>query len=1676
MRTLICLLILASLNLVLPATRPLAATADQLILIGAAKMDITPEYPVRLTGYASRKGPSVLPGLKIWAKALAIGSDADGPALLITVDNCGVGRNVVEEVAARLKRKANIARERIAVSSSHSHNAPQTIGFAEYIFVQDLPADQQAAIERYTRELTDKIEQVALDALKDRKPGRLFWSEGQVGFAANRRTKGGPVDHSVPVLCARDLDGKLRAVVANYACHCTTLGGEFNQTCGDWAGFAGEALERDNSGAVALVTIGCGADSNPSPRGGADFGLGFSKQHGQALAAQASLLLANPMTPLNAKPEFRTKRIELPFQPHFTRDQWEKRATNSGIVGFHAKKYLARLDRGEKLPATLPYLVQTWNFGDKLALVFLGGEVVVDYSLRLKREFDPKRLWVTAYANDVPCYIPSKRILTEGGYEAVDSLWYYGRPQQLAPETEDLIVATVHELLPKSFLFDEKRAEFPPPKSPAEALASMRTKPGLEVELVASEPLIVDPVAIDWGADGKLWVVEMRDYPMGMDGKWKPGGRVKFLEDLNGDGKFDASDRATVFLDDLPFPTGVTAWNKGVLVCAAPDIIYAEDTNGDGKADKVEKLFSGFYTDNYQARVNSLQLGLDGWFYGANGLLGGVIRGMANGKEVNIRGQDFRFKPDTREFEPASGVTQQGRVRDDFDNWFGCDNSTLLRNYPLPDHYLRRNPHVPAPDPAVFVPGDADPNQLFPISCTLARFNDLHTANRTTSACGLGIYRDDLLGAEFYGNAFICEPVHNLVHREVLTPEGITFKSHRAPDEKSSEFLASTDSWFRPAQVRTGPDGGLWVVDMYRFLIEHPRWIPADRLAKIDQRAGDDKGRIYRVKRKDVTLRQVPDLTKLNVKQLAAALDSPNGTERDRVHLEFLLRIKEGESDLFLDLFFEPTRKEIVHILLPRMLDATNRPAVIAQVASVLETVGELHGKDASTFMLNRKTELQRFGFQIFEKELDSAFSFPDPNAVFHFELPARTQIALMLGESKKADHGKILAKLLEHDFKDEWMRAALLSSATHHSAALLNAAIALPESPERSDLTKHLIATGAAASEQLEPTLAAILPKAGVAPVSWQLEGLTALLRAVERAEPERGGYAAEVTRLGLQYPTLNDAFAEARRLVEVGRETLGFDKATSQAPVPLTPALSHREREKQSPVVEKSNTQPSTFAPSNQEAATKTLPLPKGEGRGDGKQHEQRTQSVRNVRASEHSAAALAAAIMFLGQHPKSSSSEAQIIAPFVSAAGSESARKAALQALRRIDTPVTTALVLKSWSQHSPALRGEILSLLLSREIWVAELFASIERKTIRPEEVSLPDRQRLLQHSNSSLQAQARKFFLSIAPADRSQVVERYTSSLGPNGSSGKGAEVFAAACASCHTVRGRGHEVGPNLAALRDKDTAYWIKNILDPNAVIEPRFVSYQIETRDGRSLSGIVQAETSTSLTLAQANGIKEQILRNDLAEIRASGLSLMSEGLEQTITPDQMVDLLVYLRSTPAQFGSATTEMASLARERFVADGNNGFMYLFASAEKLPYPSWIGTSPLAICRQTDGRSAVKWQTRPVPHDLRSNSPHVFRVPAAMGFVSQPAGKFTLKLNDRPALEFDATLNDKEWQSADGSVRANYVVMESNDEDSNGVFQVAVSPALLQPGQSATLEVIASASGSQRWFGIYTP
>jgi len=429
------------------------------ILVGVAKVDITPDYPVRLSGYSSRRHESEGVAQRIWAKALAIGDQQHGgSAVLITVETCGVPASMADEVYRRL-RSEKLRREQLVVSSSHSHTAPWLPGFAPFLTGDPVPAEHQKHMQQYRKELTDKMVQAACEALQSQQPARLSWAQGRVTLAANRRVlkdgiwtgfgvqPDGPVDERLPVLVASRADGKPLAILANYACHCTTLGGDFNQICGDWAGFAQENIEQDFPGAVALITIGCGADANPEPRGK----LEFCRDHGRALADEVKRLLGAELKPVAAAPECRLTHLDLPLASLPSRGDWEKAAAGGGPNGARARHFLASLDRGEALPTTIHYPVATWTFGDDLAMVFLAGEVVVDYAIRLSRECSPDRVWVTAYANDMPGYIPSRRILREGGYEADSSMIYYGQPTRFAPEVEDMIVTQIRKMLPPGY-------------------------------------------------------------------------------------------------------------------------------------------------------------------------------------------------------------------------------------------------------------------------------------------------------------------------------------------------------------------------------------------------------------------------------------------------------------------------------------------------------------------------------------------------------------------------------------------------------------------------------------------------------------------------------------------------------------------------------------------------------------------------------------------------------------------------------------------------------------------------------------------------------------------------------------------------------------------------------------------------------------------------------------------------------------------------------------------------------------------------------------------------------------------------------------------------------------------------------------------------------------------------
>lgn len=687
--------------------------------------------------------------------------------------------------------------------------------------------------------------------------------------------------------------------------------------------------------------------------------------------------------------------------------------------------------------------------------------------------------------------------------------WFHSRSMWVQNEDTNRLPDLVDRLSFDDMLKDyrkqqEERSELPGPKSPEASLEAIRLRPGMKVELVVSEPLIADPVAFDWGPDGALWVAEMGDYPNGAtwnkagDPIGEPGGRVRRLIDEDGDGRYD---RATVFLDKLPFPNGVKAWRNGVLVSAAPEVFYAEDTDGDGIADKRETLFQGFVEGNQQHRANGLQWGVDNWLYMANGDSGGTVKSLKTGQSIDIRGRDLRIRPDTGELEAVSGQTQFGRNCDDWGNWFGGNNSNPMWHYVLDDHYQKRNPHYASPAGNHHISNQPGASTVFPTSRTLTRFNDFDKADRFTSACSPMIYRDELVGSsqrsavsgqqEEIAQAFVCEPVHNLVHREIVRPDGATFASQRADDELDSEFLASSDNWFRPTMVRTGPDGAVWICDMYRLVIEHPEWIPAAWQQKLDLRAGHDMGRIYRVTPSDGQPRPIVRLDQLDTKSLVAAFDSPNGWQRDMVQQMLLWR---GDATAI-----EP---------LQQLAAQAKRPTTRLHAICTLDGLGAVSPALIVQLLNDDHPGVRRHAIRIAERSINSSEQIVAAIQALaeDGDSQVRLQVAYTLGEWNDPRSGHELARLAIVNRDDRYIVAAALSGIREDNIG--NAMdLVLPEAASQSLLVEQLlsIAIGIGKPELLQNAIGTVFNKPTSDFAAWQFATATTVLHALDRRKLDR-------------------------------------------------------------------------------------------------------------------------------------------------------------------------------------------------------------------------------------------------------------------------------------------------------------------------------------------------------------------------------------------------------------------------------------------------------------------------------------------------------------------------------------------------------------------------------------------
>jgi putative membrane-bound dehydrogenase-like protein len=678
------------------------------------------------------------------------------------------------------------------------------------------------------------------------------------------------------------------------------------------------------------------------------------------------------------------------------------------------------------------------------------------------------------------------------------------------------------------------------PLTPEQALREFDIEPGYRIELVASEPLIRDPVAMAFDERGRLFVVENRGYPDPLDPSTPPSreGVVALLEDVDGDGRFD---KRSEFATDLTYPNGVMPWRGGVFVTSAPDLLFLRDTTGDGVADERRVVLTGFdTTKTAQIRFSHPTLGLDNWVYLTGGLNGGRVTSPDHpGRPaVEFTNSDSRFNPFTYEFETSGGQGQFGLTFDDYGRRFICSNRHPVRHVVLTPRHLKRNPHLAFSDTMADVSKVGADAVVWPISADMTTASFMPTlinaphAGTFTAASGVHVHRGDALPQGHQGSLFICESAQNLVQRQVITPSGVTFSS--SPARSGREFLATRDSWFRPVFSANGPDGALYIADMYRRVIDHPQYVPEGSRALLDFQAGKERGRIYRI----AASGWKPDRTRIDTGAMTAAevsraLEHPNAWWRETAQ-----RLIVERRD----------RTAVPHV---RQVAAAGRDG-----AARVHALWTLAGLDAvDTADLTRafgdsEAAVRENAVRVAEERLATARELashvlrlagdPDGRVRFH--------VALALGETDDPRAVAALAAIARGDGADPWVRAAVLSAVGGRVSEFLRA---FENPPVESRAVRaavmqdlgHLFGAAESPERCLDLIDAIAAPAADF---GWQPAALAGLAQGLRARGQARGGRSALTTLL---------ASSQARARSTVARVDALMSRAASVALDPAAP-----------------------------------------------------------------------------------------------------------------------------------------------------------------------------------------------------------------------------------------------------------------------------------------------------------------------------------------------------------------------------------------------------------------------------------------------------------------------------------------------------------------------------------------
>ncbi len=997
----------------------------------------------------------------------------------------------------------------------------------------------------------------------------------------------------------------------------------------------------------------------------------------------------------------------------------------------------------------------------------------------------------------------------------------------------------------------EQPDEISGPLSPEAARVDFRIDTTLRIDIFAAEPHVRDPVDLVFDAYGRAFVAEMLDYPADPASEHPPRSRIRLLEDADGDGRIDSS---VVFADKIANLTGMQPWMDGLIVTAAPNILFLRDRDGDGRAEHRQTLFTGFALTNPQHIVSSPRLALDNWIYVANdGQPGDVCPVMfpspAEAPCAAVLGADFRFRMVGTAYEAASGPAQFGQAFDAAGRRFIMHNTVHVRHVVLVREYLERNPLLPArssvqdiSDHGLSVYQATSP-QDWRVARTDIRSRRYeaeqvgwteHLEGHFTGVSGGVILLGSGLGDRYEGDLFVGEVAANLVHRDVLSNDGVSFTASRASDESDREFLVSTDPWFRPVNVTTGPDGSLYVIDMYREFIESPEYIPEAIRDSIDFYSGTAQGRIYRVRHRD-HVSETPPVRPghADAEGLVQMLAHPDQWWRLAAHR--LLIERQDTSAI---------------PLLRTVASSAELPASRIHTLYVLESLGALDEGVVDAALDDPAPEVLEHA--LFLAEAYPALAGDVVHLIGHPHPGVRFQAALTAGSLPVEDAVNALTSYAVSNMSDPWPITAVLTAHPRTHAPLL------------ARLLDDGILFRGAGSDLLHGFASVIGAGANPDDIQWLINQLAT---DALRSRPTFRAAAADGLSAGLK-------LAGIRRLDLPEVEDVLLSLVGEADAVSLD-----QQSEKKS------------FRAALQGLADRIL-LPE--------------------RAAMAAAASLNPAFT-VGERVDAADRLAggayANVKPVLDTLldGTPHLQSAALRVLSTFAEEEVADLILSNWAQLTASGRLQAMRILAGRVAWTGSLLAASEAGLVDPGTADPQVRLRLLDNPRAAIRRRAATVFQE-APAravvedrgrlsvDREGVLTDRDAVLSLTGDADAGRSVFYARCASCHLPTPAA--VGPNLLGVSNKSRAQLLEAIVAPSRAIPGSYAAYVAELSDSSIVSGRIVSEGPGTITFRNLDG-DQPVLRSRIARIRQAERSLMPFEAAEDLEPQQLADLIAFLRA---------------------------------------------------------------------------------------------------------------------------------------------------------------------------------